>query len=47
MDALSIFLDYHKLREVIARTGDVTLATDGERRYGNILFEICHEVASL
>ena len=33
------------LREVIARTGDVTLATDGERRYGNILFEICHEVA--
>ena len=32
------------LREVIERTGDVTLVTDGERRYGNILFEICYEV---
>ena len=27
----------HILREVIDRTGDVTLVTDGERRYGNIL----------
>jgi len=33
------------LREVIERTGDVTLVTDGERCYGNILFEICHELA--
>ena len=32
------------LRGVIERSGDVTLVTDGERRYGNILFEICHEV---
>ena len=32
------------LRIVIERTGDLTLITDGERRYGNILFEICHEV---
>jgi transposase-like protein len=32
------------LRKVIERTGDVTLVTDGERRYGNLLFEICHEV---
>jgi hypothetical protein len=32
------------LRDVIERTGDVTLVTDGERRYGNLLFEICHEV---
>jgi transposase-like protein len=32
------------LRDVITRTGDVTLVTDGERRYGNILFEICHDV---
>jgi len=32
------------LRDVIDRTRDVTLVTDGERRYGNILFEICHEV---
>jgi hypothetical protein len=31
------------LREVIEHTCDVTLVTDGERRYGNILFEICHE----
>lgn len=32
------------LRIIIERTGDVTLVTDGERRYGNLLFEICHEV---
>ncbi len=32
------------LRRVIECTGDVTLVTDGERRYGNLLFEICHEV---
>ena len=29
---------------VIYRTEDLTLITDGERRYGNTLFEICHEV---
>ena len=32
------------LRMIIERTDDVTLVTDGERRYGNILFEICQEV---
>ena len=32
------------LRLFIERTGDITLLTDGERRYGNILFEICQEV---
>lgn len=32
------------LSDVIERTGEVTLVTDGERRYGNLLFEICHEV---
>jgi transposase-like protein len=32
------------LVKVIERTGSVNLLTDGERRYGNILFEICHEV---
>jgi transposase-like protein len=32
------------LGKVVERTGDVTLVTDGERRYGNFLFEICHEV---
>jgi transposase-like protein len=31
------------LGELIDRTGDISLITDGERRYGNILFEICHE----
>ncbi len=33
-----------RLRSVIEQTDSVTLVTDGERRYGNILFEICHEV---
>ena len=32
------------LKEVILRTGDVTLVTDGERRYSLLLFEICHEL---
>lgn len=32
------------LRTIIERSGEVTLVTDGERRYGNLLFEICHEV---
>ncbi len=34
-----------QLAEVIAQTGDVSLLTDGERRYGNLLFAICQEVA--
>ena len=32
------------LAEIIHQTGDLTLLTDGERRYGKILFEICHEL---
>jgi transposase-like protein len=32
------------LAEVIEQTGDMTLLSDGERRYGNILFSICHEL---
>jgi len=32
------------LRQVIEQTVDITLVTDGERRYGKILLEICHEV---
>jgi hypothetical protein len=32
------------LIDIVSCTGDVTLLTDGERRYGNLLFEICHEV---
>ncbi len=29
---------------MIDQTDDLTLFTDGERRYGNILFMICHQV---
>jgi len=32
------------LAEVIEQTQDVTLLSDGERRYGNILFSICHQL---
>ena len=32
------------LLKVIRKTEDLTLLTDGERRYGNILFEICYEL---
>lgn len=32
------------LAQVIEKTGSLSLLTDGERRYGNLLFEICHEV---
>ena len=32
------------LQELINRTGDITLITDGERRYGIVLFEICFEL---
>lgn len=28
---------------MIARTQDLTLMTDGERRYGNLLFDICRQ----
>ena len=32
------------VRDLVEQSGDVTLLTDGERRYGNLLFEICNEV---
>ena len=32
------------LAQVVHQTNDLTLLTDGERRYGNVLFEICHTV---
>ena len=32
------------LAELVVQTKDITLLTDGERRYGTILFEICHEL---
>jgi hypothetical protein len=31
------------LCQVIEHTGDLTLLTDGERRYGSLLFELCSE----
>ena len=33
------------LSQVIEQTQDLTLVTDGERRYGNLLFEICRQAA--
>ena len=33
-----------RLEAVIGQTGDLSLFTDGERRYGNLVFEICSEV---
>ncbi len=32
------------LCDVIAQTGDVSLVTDGERRYGNLLVDLCAEI---
>jgi len=32
------------LKELIEVTEDLIFLTDGERRYGNILFDICHEL---
>jgi len=32
------------LATIVEQTEDLTLLTDGERRYGNVLFEICHEL---
>jgi hypothetical protein len=34
----------HRLCEVIQQTSDLTLLTDGERRYGSLLFELCSDV---
>jgi len=33
-----------RLVDLIEQTEDLTLVTDGERRYGKVLFEICHEL---
>lgn len=32
------------LEKLVTRTEDLTLLTDGERRYGKVLFEICSQV---
>jgi transposase-like protein len=34
------------LDKIARQTHDLTLFTDGERRYGNLLFEICHELVN-
>jgi hypothetical protein len=33
-----------QLVEIIEKTDDLTLLTDGERRYSALLFEICHDL---
>jgi hypothetical protein len=33
-----------KLAKIIKKDGDITLVTDGERRYSTTLFSICHEL---
>jgi len=43
-DRTLFFRAIQVVRKIIESTGDLTLVTDGERRYGNILFEICQEV---
>src|SRR5437879_13677960 len=32
------------LDKIARHTHDLSIFTDGERRYGNLLFEICHEL---
>src|SRR4030095_3021103 len=32
------------LDKIARQTHDLSIFTDGERRYGNLLFEICHEI---
>src|ERR687895_580436 len=32
------------LDQLVSRTHDLSLLTDGERRYGNLLFEVCYEL---
>ena len=32
------------IEKLISKTLDISLLTDGERRYGKILFEICYEL---
>jgi hypothetical protein len=32
------------LEQIVSRTNDLSLLTDGERRYGNLLFQVCYEL---
>ena len=34
------------LEKIARQTHDLRIFTDGERRYGNLLFEICHELVN-
>ncbi|CAK0774792.1 hypothetical protein CCP3SC1_770005 [Gammaproteobacteria bacterium] len=43
-DRALFFYAIQILRNVVEQTRDITLVTDGERRYGNLLFGICCEV---
>ncbi len=43
-DRTLFFWGMRMVKQILERTGDLTLLTDGERRYGKILFEICHEI---
>lgn len=41
----SLFLEaIERFSELIEQTGEISLLTDGERRYSKLLFEICHEL---
>ena len=35
---------WHNLADIVQQTEGLTLVTDGERRYGSILFKICQTV---
>lgn len=37
-------LAIQRLMDVVEKTEDLTLVTDGEKRYGKLLFDICHEL---
>jgi len=43
-DRALFFAGMKIIKQVIERTEDISLFTDGERRYGKILFEICNEI---
>ncbi len=41
----SLFMEaIQTLNDVVEKTEDLTLVTDGEKRYGKLLFDICHEL---
>jgi hypothetical protein len=40
----TLFEQAIQVAKVVEQTTDLSLLTDGERRYGNLLLDICHEV---